>query len=336
MKRVTRQAQREKLIPSPVLVGGTFRELGALLRELGVILRELGATLCELGVILRELGASIYFAGIGCWAAGAVDNCLGSLCRRGRLTETPALSCLGVLSLLLVTWGLAAAAAPTEELPLPSAQMAPLSSRPLSEQVSGARVSLRSGRNLLDRGLFDAALALFREYCCSKPGDPEGFFWQAVALDEAGNAVEAIAAYTTAIEKAEKLGLNSAEIWTNLGNVLLKTGQLDRSIEALSKATEIDAQLVPARLNLARALIEKGQCEKALVSLNLCADLHFNGAQLSYYRAKAFLKLGRREEAAVQVDKMLLQIRDAELKTRAQAEFYDLLRARPASSQPAN
>ncbi|MBY0552328.1 MAG: tetratricopeptide repeat protein [Candidatus Obscuribacterales bacterium] len=181
---------------------------------------------------------------------------------------------------------------------------------------------LRSGRNMLDRGQVEAALDLFRKYTDSKPIDPEGYFWEGVALDEAGNLEEAAQAYETAIEKADSLDLNSAEIWTNLGNVLLKTNKLDSAEEKFKKAIEIDPHLVPARLNLARVLIEKNECQGALESLNRCADLHFNGPQLAYYRAKALLKLGRPEEAAVQVDKLLLQLPvDSELRLRAQQEF---------------
>ena len=178
---------------------------------------------------------------------------------------------------------------------------------------------------MLDRGQIEAALDLFTRYTETKPIDPEGYFWQGVAFDEAGSLDEAEKAYQTAIDKAESLDLNSAEIWTNLGNILLKTKRLDRAEDAFKKAIEIDPHLVPARLNLARLLIEKNECQGALESLNKCVDLHFNGPQLAYYRAKAFLKLGRPEEAAVQVDKLMMQLPvDSQLRVRAQQEFASI------------
>lgn len=184
---------------------------------------------------------------------------------------------------------------------------------------------LKSGRNMLDRAQWDAAYDLFKKYSDIKPIDPEGYFWQGVALDEAGRWDDAISAYKTGIAKAESLDLDSAELWTNLGNAHLKNKQLEESEDAYRKAIEINPHLVPARLNLARVLIEKNECLGALDSLNRCADLHFNGPQLPYYRAKAFVKLGRSEEALVHVDKLLTQLPESEQRARARQEFASLL-----------
>lgn len=185
---------------------------------------------------------------------------------------------------------------------------------------------LKSGRAMLDQGRWDTALDQFSQYIIFKPIDPEGHFWQGVAFDESGNPTAAVESYKNAIEKAEEGGMASAEIWTNLGNVSLKIGQVDQAVDAFRTAVSIDPELVPARLNLARAQIEKGECQAALESLNRCSDLHFNGVQLPYYRAKALLKLGRSEEAAVQVDKLLTKLTDEGSKNKVREEFKTILR----------
>jgi tetratricopeptide (TPR) repeat protein len=178
---------------------------------------------------------------------------------------------------------------------------------------------------MLDQGRREDALDLFARYNQFRPGDPEGLFWQAVALDECGRTAEAAQIYKAAAEDAEDQDLASAEIWTNLGNVYLKTGKIDEAIASYLKASSIDPELVPAKLNLARAQIEKGDCLSALESLNRCTDLHYNGPQLFYYRAKAFLKLGRPEEAAAHVNKLLMQLPEGPRKTDVKREFGFLL-----------
>jgi tetratricopeptide (TPR) repeat protein len=184
---------------------------------------------------------------------------------------------------------------------------------------------VKSGRAMLDQGRREEALDLFARYNQYRPGDPEGLFWQAVALDECGRTAESVQIYRAAAQSAEDQDLACAEVWTNLGNVYLKTGKVDEAIDAYLRASSIDPELVPAKLNLARAQIEKGDCLSALESLNRCTDLHYNGPQLSYYRAKAFLKLGRIEEASTHVDKLLMQLPEGPRKADVKREFGYLL-----------
>jgi tetratricopeptide (TPR) repeat protein len=185
---------------------------------------------------------------------------------------------------------------------------------------------LNQARALLQQAQPQQALNLATEFVRLKPLEPEGYFWQGVALDNLGRTQPALRSYEIGIQQTLKAGMDSAELRMNAGNALLKLGRLDDAIVQYRRAVEIDPGLALAHLNLGRALVEKGDVEGALECFQRCEDLHFKPYQLSYYRAKAFVRAGRIADAKAQVVTALSKLdKTSTVSARLQQEFSSVL-----------
>lgn len=185
-------------------------------------------------------------------------------------------------------------------------------------------------RQLVREGKQRQALPLVQEFIRMKPLEPEGYFWEGVVYDNLGQSRKAIEAYSKGCEQVQKIGMDSAELRMNAGNVFLKEGQIDEAIKQYRRSAAVDPGLALVQLNLGRALIEKNELEQALVCFQRCEDLHFLPPQLSYYRAKALLKAGRAPDAIAQVRTTLLQLPEGHsLSLKIKEEFADLLKKGP-------
>lgn len=167
---------------------------------------------------------------------------------------------------------------------------------------------LNQARALIQENKAQSAMPLIADFIRLKPLEPEGYFWQGVALDNMSQTDAALGAYWTGIQQVLKAGMDSAELRLNAANDLLKKGRLDDALEQYRRAAQIDPGLPIVQLNLGRALIEKGDVEHALECFQRCEDLHFKPYQLSYYRAKALKKAGRLQDARAQALSALSQI----------------------------
>lgn len=188
-----------------------------------------------------------------------------------------------------------------------------------------ATAILRRGTIMLDAKQFSEAMLVFQEYSQRYPTDPRGYFWTAVCLDEMDKLQESCHFYQQSLSKAEQMGMDSSELRTNLGNVLLKQNNVQGAIEQFQKALEVNPQLIVARLNLGRAFLESKDYNAALLCFDKCNEQHFKGQQLNYYRAKTYLGLGRNAEAASIARGLLQELPEGKSKEKMQAEFRTLL-----------
>lgn len=196
---------------------------------------------------------------------------------------------------------------------------------PLSAPGLSAEQVLKDGRKLLDQRQYDAALSRFQQYCSIRPSSAIGHFWVGITFDEMANYGKSEQAYRDGIAVAERNGMDSAELRTNLGNALFKQNRVDEAIESYDKAININPMYALAHLNLARAEIEKGKGEFALHALQRCEELRYKGPHLSYYKAKALVLLGRKEEAAVVIKRLLQEIPEGVFKQDLLKEFGSIL-----------
>ncbi len=188
---------------------------------------------------------------------------------------------------------------------------------------------LNQAKALLEQNQPNRALPLIREFIGQRPLEPEGYFWEGVALDNLQQVENALTAYARGVQQVLKAGMDSAELRMNAANDLLKLKRLDLAIEQYKRAALIDPGLAIVQLNLGRALVEKDDIDGALQCFQRCEDLHFTPYQLSYYRAKALKKVGRTQDAKAQVLMALSKLdasSDASAKLRQ--EFAELLNAR--------
>jgi tetratricopeptide (TPR) repeat protein len=207
-------------------------------------------------------------------------------------------------------------------------RLAPAVAPSPSQPVNSNTALLRKGTQLIDAGRLNDAIALFSDYCRSRPQDASGFFWLGVCYDEMNNYQGAIQAYNDAIIRAQQSGMDSSEIRTNLANTLLKTNDIEQAIGVYKKALEINPLYALAYLNLGRAYLAKKDFDSALKMFDKCDELHFTARQLPYYRAKALLALDRKSEAAATLQRLLLDLPDGEAKKSIQTEFATCLSER--------
>lgn len=224
---------------------------------------------------------------------------------------------------------------PVQQQPFPAQQTVPQSqARPLQELPPPAAapqtpfyppgsntVLIRKGVQLIDAGRFQDALDLFQDYCHSRPLDPCGHFWKGVCFDEMGNCAGAVQSFRDAAARAEVTGMDSAEIRTNLGNMLLKQNDPDQAVESYKKALEVDPLFGLARLNLGRALLARNDFQGALSAFDRCEEIHYAPRQLFYYRACALKGAGRKDEAESVMRRLLQDLPSGDAKKAMEQEF---------------
>ena len=123
--------------------------------------------------------------------------------------------------------------------------------------------------------------------------EAEGWFEQAIDLEEAGKLEAAAQAY----QKALAVDGPAADVSFNLGNVLYSLGRREEAIQRFLQSTEIDPSYIEAWNNLATAYFETDRPEEATRALRKSlaidptyADAHYNLGEVLHF-------LGRDEEA---------------------------------------
>jgi tetratricopeptide (TPR) repeat protein len=112
---------------------------------------------------------------------------------------------------------------------------------------------------------------------------------------------------------------NSESLWThtlactadnfighnNLGNALLKMGQVDEAIVHFQKALEIKPDFAEAHNNLGNFLFQKGQVDEAIVHFQKALEIKPDYAVAHYNLGNALLKMGHVDEAIAHFQKAL-------------------------------
>jgi tetratricopeptide (TPR) repeat protein len=160
---------------------------------------------------------------------------------------------------------------------------------------------IADGRQLLAQRRFAEAQVQFSRYVNSYPADPRGFFWLGIAQDEAGDPAGALKMYSRSLDDAKDIGMDSAELRTNLGNTLLKLHYIKEATYDFKRALEIDPTEIRAHLGLAQTDILSGQVQDALGQLQTCSDQGFTDPIMPFLKAKALVGLGRGGEAREQL-----------------------------------
>jgi tetratricopeptide (TPR) repeat protein len=111
-----------------------------------------------------------------------------------------------------------------------------------------------------DRALREEQLEAARRLAAAFPGDSNASFLLGMAYLEQGNAVEA----TAHLSKALELQPARADAYDHLGQIALLAGEYERASEMFRKALELDPKTPNAHFRLARALAFLGQSEEAI------------------------------------------------------------------------
>jgi tetratricopeptide (TPR) repeat protein len=121
------------------------------------------------------------------------------------------------------------------------------------------------------------------------------------ALLKKGNVDEAIAHF----QRALQIDPDSVEAHNNLGNALLKEGNVDEAIVQYQKALQINPDYAKAHYNLGCALFQKGNVDEAIEHFQRALQINPDSMEAHYNLSCALLQKGNVDEAIVQYQKAL-------------------------------
>jgi tetratricopeptide (TPR) repeat protein len=121
------------------------------------------------------------------------------------------------------------------------------------------------------------------------------------ALLKMGNVNEAIAHY----QKALQIKPDSAEAHNNLGNALIKKGSVDEAIAHYQKALQIKPDYAETHNNLGNALLKKGSVDEAIVHFQKALQIKPDFAEAYNNLGDSLLKKGSVDEAITHFQKAL-------------------------------
>jgi tetratricopeptide (TPR) repeat protein len=140
-------------------------------------------------------------------------------------------------------------------------------------------------------------------------GAPASIDWklqQAVALHQRGQLSSAQRLYQDILSE-QPLHFDALHL---LGVIAAVTGELDRAVDLMGRAIEIDPNREAAHNNRGTALLELGLSEAALAEFDRAVELKRDYAEAHYNRANALRALGRWDAALAGYDRALQLRRD--------------------------
>jgi Flp pilus assembly protein TadD len=182
--------------------------------------------------------------------------------------------------------------------------MAGLIQQNLSEPPKGSARALTTkprsweaeGKQLIQTGLFDQALTLFRKIKEKNPKDPRPYFYSGLALMESGNLTGA----ASELDEAVRLAPKRSEYALFQASVMVRLGQKEEALKSL--ATFHDVQkinlLTPAWMwLLADTYYRSNQPDQALKVLDLLAKRTPQDAKIDLNQGQAYVAKGQLEVA---------------------------------------
>jgi protein O-GlcNAc transferase len=104
------------------------------------------------------------------------------------------------------------------------------------------------------------AEALYRQILIHEPRHAAATHFLGLLAYQAGKPADAV----TLIRSSIALGLNTPDVYGNLGNALRATGQLDEAITAFGQSLALAPHFAPTWVNLGNALLARGDIDQAI------------------------------------------------------------------------
>ena len=105
------------------------------------------------------------------------------------------------------------------------------------------------------------------------------------------------------LQKALEIYPNFLEAHNSLGEALLRKGQVDEAVAQYREALEINPHYVDAHYNLGNALLQKGQLDEAIAQLQKALEFNSEDADVRSNLGNALLQKGQLDEAVLQFQK---------------------------------
>jgi tetratricopeptide (TPR) repeat protein len=183
---------------------------------------------------------------------------------------------------------------------------------------------------LNDQGDADDAIAHYRQAVELRPSYAEAHYNLGRLLVQKDQLNEAIAHY----EKALEINPADAEAHNNLGTTLFASGRVDEAIAHYRKALAIQLDYADASCNLASALLSKGALDGAIAYYSACLAISPDQPEAQYNLASALLRKGRTDEAITHYQKALeLRPENADAHANLGSVFLAKGRVRDAIAQ---
>lgn len=187
------------------------------------------------------------------------------------------------------------------------------------------RELLLKGREALDAGNTPLALQMFQEVARMKPLDPNPTYWIGVIHEKTENWQSAVETYAQAIKQCTALGMDSAQVRINLGNVLSRMKYIKEAEYDYRRALEIDEKNQAAHLNLGRLLLSKGEHQQAFDQFRRCSELGVTDPALPLYSALALYGLGKKTDAQSQLEVFLQRAESSQFDPKVISMAKDLM-----------
>ena len=107
------------------------------------------------------------------------------------------------------------------------------------------------------------------------------------------------------LQKALEIYPNFLEAHNSLGEALLRKGQVDEAVAQYREALEINPRYVDAHYNLGNALLQKGQLDEAVAEFQRALEINPSSADVRNNLGNALLQKGQLDEAIAQLQKAL-------------------------------
>jgi tetratricopeptide (TPR) repeat protein len=139
-------------------------------------------------------------------------------------------------------------------------------------------------------------------------GDGEGTpeVWKVCEGQDGVALDKRIEACTAVIDRGGEAGTIMAGAYTNRGNALRDSGELDRAIQDFNKAIGVDSKLGAAFAGRAEVFVAKGQFEFAVLDYNQAIKLNPKNVDTNYFnRGTTYSMAGQYDKAIADFDQVI-------------------------------
>jgi len=166
------------------------------------------------------------------------------------------------------------------------------------------RQDLQTIQRQLMTGQFQAAIALCRRVLAYAPNEPNTLYMMGVAAAQLGDAQTTRAAFDAAL----KVTPDRLELLLNYGNFLRETGAPERSVELLTRASQLSPNTAAVRQSLATTLFRLERFKEALSNAEVSVGLTPTDVASWELAAGAAQRLGESDRALSLVRDALVNI----------------------------
>ncbi len=166
------------------------------------------------------------------------------------------------------------------------------------------RQDLQTIQRQLMAGQFQAAIALCRRVLAYAPNEPNTLYMMGVAAAQLGDAQTTRAAFDAAL----KVTPDRLELLLNYGNFLRETGAPERSVELLTRASQLSPNTAAVRQSLATTLFRLERFKEALSNAEVSVGLTPTDVVSWELAAGAAQRLGESDRALSLVRDALVNI----------------------------